>query len=196
MDLKKIIRDGLSRINHGSNTMTFFHGGNLDFLDYNYEQPAKKTKYGTGLYFISRYDIASKYAKGNRKKYLVEIEKGNDISNMFFEKDKVLDFLSLSFSIAKKRMIINLLNTYKNTEKYIPAELFNNILINHELITPKNLINIRNFLVENGIDYEHVKNYYGFGEDMLVLYNLKKIKDIKWIGPKDKLDFFEIKNDI
>ena len=37
------------------------------------------------------------------------------------------------------------------------------------------------------IDYEIVENAYGFGEKMMVLYNMDKIKNIILIKPTDKI---------
>ena len=64
-----------------TNTMTFWHGGNLD--DYNQgaiNQKAGRYEYGPGLYLITKYSEAIKYAKGSRKLYKVTVEKGNNIS--------------------------------------------------------------------------------------------------------------------
>lgn len=53
------------------------------------------------------------------------------------------------------------------------------------------------FLVENGIDYSTVNNPFGWGETMLVLFNMRKIVKATIVKSTDKLtnDDYLLKND-
>ena len=46
------------------NTMSFYHGGNLDRYDDNLIQRKGRFEYGAGLYLTTHYETAKKYARG------------------------------------------------------------------------------------------------------------------------------------
>ena len=88
------------------NTMTFYHGGNLD----DYDEPVAYKKgrfdYGPGLcpgiYLTTHYGTAAKYAKGGRKLYLITVERGNDSESSYLKWDDVDRFL-MAYCIKSKR---------------------------------------------------------------------------------------------
>ena len=53
------------------------------------------------------------------------------------------------------------------------------------MIKPFKTKYLKDFFVKNGIDYDIVENYFGWGEKMMVLYNTDKIKEIVKVNPAD-----------
>lgn len=173
------------------NTMNFWHGGNLDDYGDTVAQKNGRYEYGPGLYITTHYGTAQKYSKGSRKLYLITVEKGVDIHDATLDVDNVIKFIS-SFVIAGKRKeILGMMQKYFSNGK-IRANTFNVILLNNKAIKPSNTINLRSFLVENGIDYEIVDNAFGWGEKMMVLYNMKKIANVIKIKPSDEITVFDL----
>ena len=173
------------------NNMQFWHGGNLNDYDENIAQKNGRYEYGAGLYLTTHYDTALKYSKGSRKLYLITVDKGNDINNSFLNLDDIKEFVLNNVIKNKQKEILERLEKY-NQENKIKAFIFNNIILNEKALKPKNTINLREFLINNNIDYEIVDNPFGWGEKMMVLYNMKKIKDIKQITSKDEITKYDL----
>jgi hypothetical protein len=173
------------------NNMKFWHGGNLNDYDENIAQKNGRYEYGAGLYLTTHYDTALKYSKGSRKLYLITVDKGNDINNSFLNLDDIKEFVLNNVIKNKQKEILERLEKYNQNNK-IKAFIFNNVLLNEKALKPKNTINLREFLINNNIDYEIVDNPFGWGEKMMVLYNMKKIKDIKQITSKDEIEKYDL----
>jgi hypothetical protein len=173
------------------NTMNFWHGGNLDDYGDAIAQKNGRYEYGPGLYITTHYDTARKYAKGSRKLYLVTVENGTEISKAYLDEDKVRDFVSSYVIGSKKKGILTRMERYFVDGK-IKANTFNVILLNNKAIKPSNTINLRSFLVDNGIDYEIVLNPFGWGETMMVLYNMNKIVNVIKVGSSDKIYVYDL----
>ena len=169
------------------NDMQFWHGGDLDNYDDIISQKNGRYEYGPGLYLTTHYDTAKKYAKGRRKFYMISVEKGNDINKSLFDIDKVKEFVNNYVIKNKQREILQRIEKH-NKENTIKGYIFNNILLNEKALSPRNTSNLRQFLIDNGVDYEIVDNPFGWGEKMMVLYNMKKIKNVKQITSKDKIE--------
>lgn len=155
-------------------TMQFWHGGNLD--DYNeiIAQKNGRYEYGPGLYLITKLSVAEKYSKGSRKLYHVKVEKGNDIYDSLLDVSVVHEFVkNYVIGSLRKEVLQRILNHTKDGK--IKAFIFNNIILNNKAIKSTKTQNLRQFYVDNNIDYEIVDNAFGFGEKMMVLYNMKKI---------------------
>lgn len=173
------------------NTKSYWHGGNLDDYDDIIAQKNGKYEYGPGLYVIDHYGTAQKYAKGSRKMYMVTIENGTDINDSKISLDKLNEFVDTYVVGSKRKEVKKRLAEYaKNGE--VKAYLFNNMMVNEKAVKPSNTSAWREFLVENGIDYEIVNSPFGWGEKMCVLYNMKKIKKIQQIGPKDTIEDYDM----
>jgi hypothetical protein len=175
------------------NTMSFYHGGNLDRYDPSLTQKTGRYEYGAGLYLTTHYQTAAKYAKGSRRMYLITVEKGIDINKAFINLDKAKEFINTYAIRSMRKELIKLLDSYTK-DTTIKAYIFNNILNNHKAIKPSNTNNVRDFFIENNIDYEIVDNAFGWGEEMMVLYNMKKIVKATIIKPTDKIQDYMIKN--
>ena len=74
----------------------------------------------------------------------------------------------------------------------IRASIFENIILNSESITSTKTKNLRQFYIDNNIDYQIVDNAFGSGGRMMVLYNMGKIKNIKQVKYKDEIDVFDL----
>ena len=186
------INDNVINIPDDPNTMNFFHGGDLDEIKDNPKYKSDRQHFGSGLYLTTSYDVAKKYAKGNRKFYLVTVENGNEIHDVKLNINVLIEFINQNFSKNVAKKILELAN-YKIYNNEVPAYLINNILINHKFLRPKNTPMWRNFLVSNGIDYEIVDNAFGFNETMMILFNTRKIKYVKRILPTDRLPYYNLK---
>jgi hypothetical protein len=173
------------------NTMNLWDGGNLaDYSDV-IAQKNGRYEYGAGLYLITHYDTALKYAKGSRKLYLVTVENGVDINKAFLDINKVKDFINTYVLGNMKKMVWERLQRFIDGDK-VKAYVFNNIILNEKAIKSTNTRFLREFYVTNAIDYDIVSNPFGWGEKMMVLYNMKKIVNIIQIKPKDKIEVFDL----
>lgn len=173
------------------NTMNFWHGGNLDDYGDSIAQKNGRYEYGPGLYITTHYDTARKYAKGSRKLYLVTVENGTDISEASLDEDKVRGFINSYVIGSKRKEILSRMEKYFVDGK-IKANTFNVILLNNSAVKPSNTINLRSFLVDNGIDYEIVFNPFGWGENMMVLYNMNKIVNVIKVNSSDKISVYDL----
>lgn len=171
--------------------MQFWHGGDLDNYDDIIAQKNGRYEYGPGLYLTTHYDTAKKYAKGRRKFYMISVEKGNDINKSLFDIDKVKEFVHKYVIKNKQREILQRIEKH-NKENTIKGYIFNNILLNEKALSPRNTSKLRQFLIDNGVDYEIVDNPFGWGEKMMVLYNMNKIKNVKQITAKDKIENYDL----
>lgn len=57
---------------------------------------------------------------------------------------------------------------------------------------PTNTQKLRQFYIDNGVDYEIIDNAFGWGEKMMVLYNMKKIVNVIQIKPGDKIEQYDL----
>jgi len=137
--------------------MLFWHGGNLN--DYN--EPVKHKKgryeYGPGLYATTHYDTAKKYAKGSKKLYLLDVQKGKELSKSMLSINSVIDFVNLNIPKAKRKDLLERFEKY-NKDNQIPANNFVTIILNEEALKASKMNVLREFLVNSGIDYEMVRN--------------------------------------
>ena len=173
-------------------TMNFWHGGNLNDYDDVIAQKNGRYEYGPGLYITTSYDVASRYSKGSRKLYLITIEKGKDIQDSFLSLESVKDFMNKYVVSSKRKEIFIRLEKYIEGDM-VPADIFNNLILNSKGIKSSNTRFLREFYVNNGIDYELVFNPFGFGEDMVVLYNMKKIVNVIQVKPGDRFEYYDLK---
>jgi hypothetical protein len=172
------------------NTMNFWHGGKLNDFNDIIAQKNGRYEYGPGLYLITHHGTALKYAKGGRSLYIVTVELGTDIHDAKFDIGVLTEFIKKYVITSKRKEVIERLQKYINDEK-IKAYIFNNIMINEKAIKPSNTSALRQFYIDNGIDYEIIDNPFGWGEKMMVLYNMKKIVNTIIVKPNDKLTTYD-----
>ena len=173
------------------NTKNYWHGGNLD--DYNeiISQKNGRYEYGAGLYITTHYDTAKKYSKGSRKLYLITVENGVDINKSYLPVDKAIEFIMMYIIKNLRKEIISRLQKYI-TDDGIKASIFNTIILNEKAIKSTNTSHLRQFYVDNGIDYDIVNSPFGWGEEMMVLYNMKKIVNVIQVDSKDIIEVYDL----
>lgn len=172
-----------------SNTMSFWHGGNLDNKDIK-AQKLGKYEFGTGLYCTTHYNTAKKYAKGSRKLYLITVKKGNNAKDCEIEFDKAVEFINKNAKPDKRKEVMLWLKKYET--KKLTADIFNNILINHDSITPSKTLELRNFLIDQGVDYLLVNNAFGWHEMMIVIFNMKVIVKEEIVKSTDEIKIYDL----
>lgn len=192
--LENVFQENEFKIPQIPNTMNFWHGGNLG--DYNEIIAQKNGRYefGPGLYITTHYDTAKKYAKGSRKMYLVTVQNGVDINNAFLPEVAVKDFINSYVIGSKRKDIWERLQKFKVDDTF-KAYAFNTIILNEKAIKSTNTSQLRQFYVDNGIDYELVSNAFGWGETMMVLYNMKKIVQTIVIKSTDRPEKYDLHED-
>jgi hypothetical protein len=173
------------------NTMNFWHGGNLDRQDVTYKKG--RICYGIGLNLTTHYETANKYAKGNRKLYIITVEVGNDINDSFLPYEKILKFINKFVISSKRNIVLQYVKEDINDDGLVHAYLFNNVILNNDAIKASNMIYLRDFLVENHIDYEINDNAFGWNERMMVLYNMNKIVNIIRVKSTDRFKNYDLK---
>lgn len=191
LDTYKIIAENMITPPNIPNTMNFWHGGNLDEFNDVISQKNGRYEYGPGLYITTHYDTARKYAKGGRKFYLITVANGTDINNAHLEMNAVMSFIQANVVGHLRKEILQRLEKFIKHDK-VNAGIFNNIILNEKAIKSSNIKHLREFYIANGIDYEIVNNAFGWGEKMVVLYNMKKIVNIITIRPTDTLSTYEL----
>lgn len=172
-------------------TLTLWHGGNLEMGLDNVKHKGGRWEYGPGLYLTTHYDTAKKYAKGSRKLYRIVVRKGADIKGVMIPITAIQEFSDTYFIRSKKKDVDNRIQKYIKDGK-VSAEIFLNIVCNEQAIKNTNTDNLRSFLVAQGVDYAVVDNAFGWHETMLVLFNMKSIVSKQLVTPKDKIDVYDL----
>ena len=175
------------------NTMNFWHGGNLDEYKQSISHKKGRFEYGAGLYLTDSYEVVQKYAKGNRKLYLITVEKGNEINDCYLDYNNCIKFVNEYVIKNKKALLLSRLEPHFKDNK-IDASVFNNMILNTEAIRASDTEYLRDFLLDNDIDYELTGNIGGWHGNMMILYNMSKIVETKQITKYDKIMEFELKN--
>jgi hypothetical protein len=187
MNINKLIKEEFE-----NTTMRFFHGGDLDDIKHNHSHKSGRYEFGAGLYMVNDYNVVQKYIKGGRKLYIVDVLYGNNIDGSYLDYEIALDFINTRVLTKQRKSIINFLQKHLNNNK-VPADIFNNIILNHNAIPSSKTNELKNFLLENNIDYEISFNSFGFGEYMMILYNTRLIKNIEKTQTS-KLEIFKFKD--
>jgi hypothetical protein len=174
------------------NIMSFWHGGDLSDTSM---RPQKKGRfeYGAGLYLITKYEVAQKYAKGSRKLYKVDVHKGNDIRNVQLSAEDAKNFVNTYVKRVARQEILDHIDRNIERMGHLNASTFNNIILNSAGIGSKDTVTLSQFLVANGADYELISSPFGWGNAvMMVLYNINKVAKITRVAPKDKITDWDL----
>ena len=171
----------------------YFHGGVLPPVWDLHRYPTKdrydksKTDAGYGLYVVDHWETARRYQKGNRRFYVVgvEMDSGKDISDVYIDLNDCFKFVLDQF---KKGAVNEFWDRFMNLSKdgkTIRAEYFDNIIVEHERVTGSIGKELICFLVNNGVGYRKVFNRFGYGENMLVIYDVRCIRSIQALRGAD-----------
>jgi hypothetical protein len=191
--VRKILSEEIIKEPHIPGTLNFWHGGDLDSYDDIIAQKNGRYEYGPGFYAITHYDTALKYAKGSRKLYLVTVEKGIDIQYALLDVSAALDFIKSYVIGSKRKEILRRLQKYFTEDGKIKAYIFNNVMLNEKAIKSTNIMYLREFYINNGIDYEIIHSPFGWAkENMIVLYNMKKVVNVIRVKSGDKIENYEL----
>ncbi|MBP6238816.1 MAG: hypothetical protein KA270_17380 [Saprospiraceae bacterium] len=171
----------------------FFHGGLLPPVWDLHRYPTKdrynksKTDMGYGLYVVDHWETARKYQKGNRRFYVVgvEMDSGKDISDVYLDMDLCFRFVMNQFSLRLANEWCDNFVRLSKDGNTLKAEYFDNIIVQYEKTTGRIGKELICFLVNNGVGYRKVFNRFGFGENMLVLYDVRCISSIQALRGKD-----------
>lgn len=174
-------------------TMTFWHGGNLD-TSTDVSHKTGRWEYGPGLYLTTQFDVVQKYAKGSRKLYRVVVEKGVDLHSVMLPVPVVLKFVGEHAVKNKVKEVAEVIERLKKNDT-INAEVFMNVLINRNAIRNSEAGELRQFFVDNGIDYSMVDNAFGWHEKMMILFNTKKIVSKEVVSSTRGLDTYNFPNE-
>lgn len=175
------------------NCRNFWHGGNLDDYDEVISQKKGRQDYGPGLYLTTHHEVASRYAKGGRKLYIVTVENGMDLDDAELLFDNVEKFINKYVVSNRRWVFFDHLDEYVTDEGTVKASYVHNILLNNDFILNSRLKQLRIFYIENGIDYYILNNQFGWGENTMVLFNMKKIKNTIVFKPTDRLEEWNFK---
>lgn len=176
--------------------MKFWHGGNLDSFDpsqNDFNQKSGAYEYGPGLYLTTHYETATKYAKGNKKLYVVEVEPGSgtDADEVLIDattKEFKGQLAALCKGSFRKEILERLITKQERLGKGgVPILSLVNLLINFEALQPSKTGALRQYLVDSGADYSLVNSPFGWGEVMMVLYNGNLVSNITRVKPNDPL---------
>jgi len=172
-------------------TMTFWHGGNLDDYEDGVSHKSGQWEHGPGLYLTTQYDVVQKYSRGSRKLYKVTVLKGVDINDVYLPVKIVAEFVNTNVIKSKIKDVMSAIERRLNDDT-INADTFLNILINNNAIKNNNTNELRKFFVKNGIDYSMVDNAFGWGEKMMVVFNMNKIINVVQFKSTDSMDDYNL----
>lgn len=141
---------------------------------------------GTGIYFTTHYNTASKYAKGGGSTMLAQIDSNIKLANkVLIPVETVVQFVRNCPKMRHKKEIITDLqnNASRKDSTSVYAEVLVNLVVNYEAGSGTVGVEVAKFLRENGVDA--LLDNRGSGEDWLVVINPKIIKSIKKVPAKD-----------
>lgn len=177
----------------GTETMTFWHGGNLDDMG-DVAHKSGRWEHGPGLYLTTQYDVVQKYAKGSRKLYKVTVEKGTNLGDTMIPVGGILDFVNQFVIKSKIKLVVASINRLAKDDK-LNAQTFLNIIINEEAIKNTNTSDLKKFFLRNKIDYSLEYNAFGWGETMMILFNNDKIVSVDRVKSTDRFDTYNFPTD-
>lgn len=169
----------------------YFHGGVLPDLWTLHNNPVKdrykkgRCDAGYGLYLVDHWETAKRYQKGNRKLYVVGVEMGigKDIGDVYIYIDDCYRWVMNQFSLKSANELWDRFLRLSKDGRTIRAEYFDNIIVEYRGMNGSKARELIKFLVGSGVGYRKVFNRFGFGENMLVVYDVGLIRDIeilKW----------------
>lgn len=139
-----------------------------------------RAELGVGLYLSNSVERASKYAKGSRRLYEVEVDlsQAQDLRNTYLPTQTVTDWVKKHVARAKQQPILRDISDH-NVSGYVSLNVLNNLMVNFETLTPKNSLALNKLLIEGHADY--VLDRFGgmANEQVLVVINPAIVKRIE-----------------
>lgn len=182
---------GRAVVKSAASTLTLWHGGNLDeAYDETTAHRKGRWEFGPGLYLTTHYSTAQRYSKGGRKLYRITITQGNEASKTPIPFEDAVQFIKTYAIRSKQREVLAYLERYR--ERGLKANVLINLMVNMDALRSSNTGRLRTFLVDHGVDYEIVDNAFGWGERMVVLFNMAKIVKKEVVRAKDRIDDYDL----
>jgi hypothetical protein len=126
---------------------------------------------------------------------MVTIEKGKSSDEVYIPIESLKEFINTYVAHAKRKDIIERLEKRQNQNAAVKAQWFINIVLNADAIKSSDMDKLRAFLVENECDYGIQESPFGWGGSvMVILFNMKKVVNIKQVKPTDKIAQYELPN--
>ena len=172
-------------------TLTLWHGGDLDTTQDYIAHRGGRWEYGPGLYLTTHYDTAKKYAKGSRKLYRVVVRKGIDLPDANIKMDAVKDFVNVCVIKSKRKDVLERLTKHAKGSS-LNGEIFVNVMVNEEAVKNTDTGKLREFLVRNGVDYAIVDNAFGWHERMVVVFNMDAVISKTIVKPSEEIKEFDL----
>ena len=148
------------------------------------------------MYLITKYDVAQKYAKGGRKLYQITIAKGKSSDEVAIPLANIQQFVNQYVLTAKRKDVLGRMQQYARDGSNVNSQIFINILINEDAIKSANMPQLREFLIQHGVDYQIVRHPFGWGDStMVVLFKMDKIVQAKVVTPQEKITQFDLPSD-
>lgn len=182
--------------NPDSDTFQMYHGGKKMTSIPTGLKSVKQGRYesGIGINLTNNFETAKRYAGGGRVVHIFDIDKDIVHTNdprAELNLEEVIQFLKDVKRLPKRELIISDLRRYSERRgniEQIPADVLNNLIINHEAGAGQAGLEIVRFFLNKGID--GVFTTQGGGEVWFVLFNPSKIKNIavvKGYPEKDRI---------
>lgn len=191
---KNYISEAIIEPSTAKDTISLWHGGNLEYGAQDVEYRKGRHEFGLGLYLVSHHGTAMKYAKGQRKLYLVTIKKGTDIKDVKIPLDDIKKFAEVNLSKAKgKELFLRLEKFIKDGN--VDANILSNVFVNENLFNKNNAKPFQKFLIDQGVDYITEKHSFGWGELMVVVVNPKVIISTQKVTSKDTVKEYDLQTE-
>ena len=124
---------------------------------------------------------------------MITVNKGTDIRDVRLDYGDCIDFVNRYAIKAQRNNVLMALEKYgESADGMIPAHNFNTLMLNWDAIKPSVTLILRKFLVDNGVDYQMVSNAFGWGEEMMVLFNMRQIENIQVVKSGDKITEYDL----
>ena len=164
-------------------TLTLWHGGSLREKPTHYTGIRSKAEYGPGIYVSNQYQLARKYAKGNKTTSQITFDVGTDISEVYIDYTDITQFVNSFVKVKFRKLLISECKCYCNDQGKISALCFLNLItsdiyqFNQTVKTSKAL---NQFLVQHGVTTAKINNYMFSSGDttVFVILDVNAIKHV------------------
>lgn len=201
MKLSSILFEGEDAAqNPDSGTFQMYHGGMKMTSIPTELKSVKQGRYesGIGINLTNNFETAKRYAGGRRVVHLFDIDKDIVHTNdprAELNLEEVIQFLEGVKRLPKRDLIISDLRRYserRGNTKQVPADVLNNLIINHKAGAGQTGLEIVRFFLDKGID--GVFTTQSDKEVWFVLFNPSKIKNIAVVKGYPERDRFMLPN--